>query len=239
MAEGAFARLLQRRTVKTAAPGCCVLLELDHFNQVQAAIGWPAARGVLRVISDLLREQCKPDQSPAKLPGGRFLVSLPQTTLEQARKWAERLREGIERCLCAQEVEAMRLTASVGVDAWLPGVDSPETLMERISAALDHAVQGGGNCTVLASEVRGSSSDPFDDQQDPCAAAKACDVMTPSTVLLESTETVSSAATKLQRASWTLRSSSIASAVWRALSAEKTSRRSSMREKQIIVPCGR
>ncbi len=125
MTAGAFARLLRHQAAKTTAPGCCVLLELDHFDAVNTAIGWSAARGILQAVAELVRDRCGSNQSPAKWQGSRFAVLLPNTSLEQARRWAEGLREAVAECRCTPEVvESLRLTVSVGVGVWRPGVRS-------------------------------------------------------------------------------------------------------------------
>ena len=80
--------------------------------------------------------------------GGEELVALlPETSLEEAQRAAERVRAGIEALeLTAPGKVAMKCTASVGVSTFpSPGVDSPHALIRLADQGLYHAKQSGRN----------------------------------------------------------------------------------------------
>ena len=199
MTRGAFARQLQRQLENGDESGCCVLMELDSFGQITAAVGWPAAQKVLRDIAGLIQNHGRPHDVLAKWHGSRFSALLPDTPGDQARQWAETLREQVAGGRWGRELEPLQLTASLGVAAWCPGQDTPAELLQKTAVALNFALEGGGNCTVLADEMAAEDSDTSDLRRDPFANAKARDVMVPAVLLLESTEAVSGAATRLSQ----------------------------------------
>ena len=196
MTEGAFFRVLKRQTEKSAATGCCVLMQLDHFRHINSAIGWTASKEILRAIAELFRDHCQNNFVPAKWQAGRFSALLLDTPLDQAREWAQTLCQAITECRSIPEMESLRLTASVGIGVWRPGSDTPNELLKRTEAALEYAIDGGGNCTIATADIEGGSDNWLDEQL--FANAKAADIMTPSPLLLESIETIRKATQKLQ-----------------------------------------
>ncbi len=196
MTEGAFFRVLKRQTEKSAATGCCVLMELDHFQHINSAIGWTASKEILRAVAELFRDQCQENYLPAKWQAGRFSALLPDAPLDTAREWAEAVRQEITECRCITEIESVRLTASVGIGVWRPGSDTPSDLLKRTETALEYAIDGGGNCTIATADVESGNDNWLDEQL--FANAKAGDIMTPSPLLLDSIETIANATQKLK-----------------------------------------
>ncbi len=74
----------------------CVLLDIDHFKDVNDTFGHQAGDHVLREISSLLRRTVRAYDILIRWGGEEFLVILPGVELEQARKLAERIRNAVE-----------------------------------------------------------------------------------------------------------------------------------------------
>ena len=90
----------------------CVLLDIDHFKDVNDTFGHQAGDYVLREISALLRRTVRAYDILVRWGGEEFLVVLPGVEQEQALKLAERIRAAIENLPLAG---IGGVTASVGV----------------------------------------------------------------------------------------------------------------------------
>jgi len=124
-----------------------LLLDLDHFKQINDTAGHLAGDMVLRQIGELLEEAIRKVDIVARYGGEEFVVILPETALEGGVAFAERLRERI--ALQSFDVGAGRtvhLTVSVGI-ATFPSalVASTEDLFARADEALYRAKSAGRN----------------------------------------------------------------------------------------------
>ena len=125
-----------------------VLLDLDRFKEINDSFGHAAGDVMLRAVSRLLISLARQGDTVARWGGEEFVVVLPETDLEGARRFAERLRRTIE----AHSVGDMHTSASCGVATMLPE-DSVEELLGAADQALYQAKSNGRNRTESA--IRG------------------------------------------------------------------------------------
>jgi diguanylate cyclase (GGDEF)-like protein len=125
-----------------------VLLDLDRFKEINDSFGHAAGDVMLRAVSRLLTSLARQGDTVARWGGEEFVVVLPETDLEGAQRFAERLRRTIE----AHSVGEMQTTASCGVSTMLPE-DSVEDLLGAADQALYQAKSNGRNRTESA--IRG------------------------------------------------------------------------------------
>jgi diguanylate cyclase (GGDEF)-like protein len=102
------------RARRQNTPLSCVLLDIDHFKEVNDTFGHQAGDYVLREISALLRRTVRAYDILVRWGGEEFLVVLPGVDHEQALKLAERIRQAVENMPLAG---IGGITASVGVAA--------------------------------------------------------------------------------------------------------------------------
>jgi diguanylate cyclase (GGDEF)-like protein len=122
-----------------------VLLDLDRFKEINDSFGHAAGDVMLRAVSRLLTSLARQGDTVARWGGEEFVVVLPETDLEGARRFAERLRRTIE----AHVVGEMQTSASCGVATMLPE-DSVEDLLGAADHALYQAKTKGRNRTESA-----------------------------------------------------------------------------------------
>jgi diguanylate cyclase (GGDEF)-like protein len=127
-----------------------VLLDLDRFKEINDSFGHAAGDVMLRTVSRLLNSLARQGDTVARWGGEEFVAVLPETDLDGARRFAERLRRTIE----ANPVGDMRTSASCGVATMLPD-DSVEALLGAADQALYQAKSNGRNRTETV--VRSSS----------------------------------------------------------------------------------
>ncbi len=129
--------------------GCAVImLDIDHFKQVNDTCGHAVGDQVLRELASLMREHTRLTDCPGRWGGEEFLIICPDTDLEGAHRLAENLRHRIEKVKFA--VIGHR-TCSFGVAAIRPG-DQVGALLKRADDALYRAKNNGRNQVVVERE---------------------------------------------------------------------------------------
>ncbi|HMK73703.1 MAG TPA: diguanylate cyclase, partial [Myxococcaceae bacterium] len=121
-----------------------VMMDLDHFKDLNDASGHLAGDAVLRQVAEVLRGQVRRVDVVARYGGEEFCLVLPQVAKTDAVEVAEKLRRSIaEQAFGAWP--AGRITASAGV-AHLPGdATTLEGLLEAADAALYASKHRGRN----------------------------------------------------------------------------------------------
>lgn len=124
-----------------------LMFDVDHFKSINDSHGHLVGDAVLREIGSLLHASVRAVDIVARYGGEEFVIILPETPLEGALVFAERLRETIERHTFAGRGGAgLRLTASIGAATFpSPHVHSTEDLFARADEALYRAKSGGRN----------------------------------------------------------------------------------------------
>ena len=129
-----------------------VLLDLDDFKQINDNYGHQQGDDVLRSVARVLRDTAREVDLCARYGGEEMGVLLPETDVEGALRFAERLRERIAGLRIARPdtPEGLRVTVSCGVAA-VPEVAVDEAgLVAAADVALYEAKRAGKNKSVRA-----------------------------------------------------------------------------------------
>ncbi len=149
LSEMAFAK-------RHLVPLTLLLLDLDHFKEVNDTHGHPAGDAVLKDFSALLDEQVRTEDMVARYGGEEFAVVCRKTDEGSAAVVAERLRRAVERADFVYEGKVIPVTVSIGLATSLDvNVDSPDSLLRQADQALYRAKQAGRNCWRVASQNAG------------------------------------------------------------------------------------
>jgi diguanylate cyclase (GGDEF)-like protein len=130
-----------------------IMLDIDNFKRVNDTYGHMQGDMVLREVARVLRQSAREIDEPARYGGEEMAVALPQTDLDGAYRFAERVRQRIE----ALELPlldgdgSLRVTASFGAASLASAAQSDkEGLVAAADAALYRAKRSGKNRTVKA-----------------------------------------------------------------------------------------
>ena len=127
-------------------PVAMVMFDLDHFKSINDQYGHAAGDQALRVVGEVCRHVLRTNDIAGRIGGEEFAVMLPETSLEGATDFAERLREAIATSAIATAQAELRLTATLGVAAAVVGeVVSLDELLARADAALYLGKEAGRN----------------------------------------------------------------------------------------------
>ncbi|MGZ5446378.1 MAG: diguanylate cyclase [Thermoanaerobaculia bacterium] len=133
-----------------------ILLDLDHFKDLNDRRGHPAGDDCLRRVGAFLNESVRRSgEVVARYGGEEFAILLPGVDGAGALRVAETLREGIERLAIPYgNGTARRVTASCGVASLSPAPEaSSDTLVASADRALYAAKHSGRNCVRIADET--------------------------------------------------------------------------------------
>ena len=126
-----------------------IMADLDRFKKINDQFGHPAGDEALRQVAHLLAGGCRESDTPARYGGEEFVVVAPETTVDAAAQFADRLRKSI----CSRPLQvlgkALDITASFGV-AGHEGLQGPEDLVQAADDALYRAKSAGRNCVRTA-----------------------------------------------------------------------------------------
>ena len=120
-------------------PLSALLIDVDHFKQVNDALGHEAGDQVLRAIGGRIAERVRTEDVVARWGGEEFLVLTPETGVEAAVALAEDLRATV-----AAAPDGPSATISVGVAEMRPGM-TPSDLVREADDAMYVAKAAGRN----------------------------------------------------------------------------------------------
>jgi diguanylate cyclase (GGDEF)-like protein len=130
-----------------------IMLDIDNFKRVNDTYGHLQGDLVLREVAHVLRDSSREIDEPARYGGEEMAVALPQTGLQGAYEFAERVRQRIEalRLPLLEGEGTLRVTASFGAAA-LPhsAKEDKDALVAAADAALYRAKRAGKNRTEKA-----------------------------------------------------------------------------------------
>jgi len=131
------------RAMRYSRPLSLMIVDIDHFKDVNDHWGHQAGDSVLKELADRLQPLIRITDCLARFGGEEFCCVLPETAMGDARILSERfLQEVSETPFQAIQTS---LTISIGLTEYITG-DSPQELIHRADAALYEAKHAGRNC---------------------------------------------------------------------------------------------
>jgi diguanylate cyclase (GGDEF)-like protein len=126
------------------------MFDLDHFKAVNDTHGHQAGDRVLEQLADILRESAREIDRVGRYGGEEFMVLLPDTSIEDAEVFVERVRREVARHpFSIGTTEPLKMTISVGIATYPhPQIANAETLVLLADEALYAAKAAGRNRVV-------------------------------------------------------------------------------------------
>lgn len=135
--EYAFAR-------RHHAPLSILMLDLDHFQRINAEHGRAAGDRVLRAFARILHGAVRTEDLLARIGGDELVVVTREADATMSQVFAERLRQLVRSRPFAVEDHTTQITASVGVTTYAKGrAASMMELLVEADAALHEAKRHG------------------------------------------------------------------------------------------------
>jgi len=132
-----------------------MMLDVDHFKNVNDAYGHQAGDLVLREVTRRIQQAVRSYDLVGRYGGEEFLIVLPDCDAEQVQKCAERIRLAIVGEGVSAEGAAIAITVSVGTAILDPLSTNEKDALAAADTALYHAKNSGRN-RVVSLDLRSS-----------------------------------------------------------------------------------
>ena len=131
---------------RSGTPASLVLLDLDHFKQVNDAHGHAEGDRILKSVTEIINLRIRVTDSLYRIGGEEFVVVLEGADLHHAAHLAEQLRTLVD---ANELVSDPSVTISLGVAELKPG-ESANDWLHRADEALYSAKEAGRNATSIS-----------------------------------------------------------------------------------------
>ncbi|MDO6765760.1 GGDEF domain-containing protein [Agarivorans sp. 1_MG-2023] len=138
---------LWKQSVANDTPLACMMIDADHFKQINDRNGHDAGDAVLMLLARALRESVRNDDVVARLGGDEFLLICPNTDEQGAYRLGGSIRERIENMQLNHQ--KYQVSVSVGVASRSPKMPHHEAMMKAADKAVYQAKAEGKNCVRL------------------------------------------------------------------------------------------
>jgi diguanylate cyclase (GGDEF)-like protein len=135
------------RSKRHRFPVSFLMIDIDSFKEYNDRNGHQAGDAALEITAQCLKSALRSADVAARYGGEEFSVLLPQTSLAEAQVIAERIRQRVERASFPhrESQPGGAVTVSIGISAFAPKVDTPETIIGAADQALYLAKSRGKN----------------------------------------------------------------------------------------------
>ncbi len=127
-----------------------LMLDLDHFKEINDTFGQQAGDTVLRSFSRMLGSELREIDIAGRLGGEEFAVLLPEAGLAAAAIFAERLRQKVAKTSIMVDRQHISLTVSIGIAVMQADDTRPDQVLQRADEALHRAKTQGRNRIELS-----------------------------------------------------------------------------------------
>jgi diguanylate cyclase (GGDEF)-like protein/PAS domain S-box-containing protein len=135
----------EARWLRLNRPLSALMLDADHFKQINDTFGHAAGDAVLKALAKACQEQLRTIDTLARLGGEEFVILLPSTEIEGALQVAERLRSMVQNLRVETDDGDISFTVSIGCAEMGGELDSINKLLRAADEALYEAKQEGRN----------------------------------------------------------------------------------------------
>ena len=165
-----------KRAGRSATPVAVLMVDLDHFKDVNDRFGHNIGDTVLTAAGRTMLQTLRASDVRCRWGGEEFLIVLPETALEPARQVAEGLLMRLVEAPVHTKAGTIRISASIGLTLARPGEDDIEALIGRADRALYRAKSDGRGCVrIVLGDMKGAPIGgpgipaplPFRERRDP------------------------------------------------------------------------
>ena len=134
-----------KRQIRSRHPTSMIILDIDHFKNVNDNYGHPFGDIVIKGIAQCLRDNKRENDVAGRYGGEEFTLLLVDTDLNGAKHVAERIRKCIENLAFEFESKPVKITASFGLAQVTSTIEDHQALIEVADQGLYKAKESGRN----------------------------------------------------------------------------------------------
>lgn len=128
---------------------CFILVDIDHFKQVNDHYGHDVGDTVLQAVAGLLSASVRVTDACSRIGGEEFALTLPSITEDKAKELAERIRDEVEKMTIqygATPDESVSVKVSIGA-TFVANDETLSDVYKKADIALYKAKRAGRNRT--------------------------------------------------------------------------------------------
>ena len=139
-----------KRSTRANRPFSLVLMDLDRFKFVNDFYGHLEGDVVLQRVGHILEQNCRRSDVVARYGGDEFVILMPETSVEQARQLASKLRGWIASDPLLRD---KNITASFGIAGFPVHGSTPQELIQVADSSMYLSKHQGGNSVSSAEQT--------------------------------------------------------------------------------------
>lgn len=139
------ATLLLEGSKRYKNPLTILIMDIDNFKKINDTYGHEAGDIVLKNFANILKENVRQSDLPARLGGEEFVLLMPNTDLEQGKIVAKRIKSAFQNSVVVYKDKEIKTTLSGGLSSLMSELDSIDDLIRRADEALYRAKELGKN----------------------------------------------------------------------------------------------
>ncbi|ARN76184.1 sensor domain-containing diguanylate cyclase [Oceanicoccus sagamiensis] len=124
-----------------------VIFDIDHFKNINDTYGHQVGDDAIRTVSKLFLDNSRDVDICGRYGGEEFVVLLPETDVEGAKIYCERLRKAIAETTVHSQGESVNFTISLGIAVLDEHTKFPTDWMVNADKALYKSKESGRNQT--------------------------------------------------------------------------------------------
>ncbi|VUD69176.1 putative diguanylate cyclase AdrA [Thalassocella blandensis] len=132
-----------------------IMLDIDHFKNINDTYGHDVGDDVIRRVSEVLNRQLRNIDIIGRFGGEEFCIVLPDITVNDSKKIAERLRILIASESIGQGNINVQCTVSLGIAEFTQHLQGVDEWIKAADTALYEAKNNGRNCYCIAPATKG------------------------------------------------------------------------------------
>ena len=133
--------------MRTDQPVNLLMLDIDHFKQINDTYGHQTGDAVLRAVGRRLGETVRVGDVVARYGGEEFAIVMPNADTEDAVVLADRILRAVEQI-------DIPVTVSIGVATYIRHATDGSSLVEAADRALYESKRAGRNRTTVCADTR-------------------------------------------------------------------------------------
>lgn len=135
-------------------PVCIIMLDLDHFKQINDTYGHEAGDQVLKAVAFLLSEECRRGDFVCRYGGEEFVVVMPNIELDTAYERAESIKESLSLLEIPYKCFNLTITISVGIACHPRHGSTRYTILHAADQAMYGAKEAGRDHILSYDELQ-------------------------------------------------------------------------------------
>ena len=136
---------MHKLCVRREKPSTALMLDIDHFKRINDTYGHQAGDKVIKMLAALIKRCVRETDLAGRYGGEEFAFILNDSSVEDAKIVAERIRQLAQRLVVEHEGESISFTVSLGLAQFSPDFKGAMAWLECADQALYEAKENGRN----------------------------------------------------------------------------------------------